>query len=94
MTVKRTRLADEDLIEIWLYIAGGNLKAADAVLDRIESIFHFLDDNPKIGRERNDIKKGLRYFPVDNYLVLYRIIKAGIEIVRVIHGARKIDDLF
>ncbi|MFM6138177.1 MAG: type II toxin-antitoxin system RelE/ParE family toxin [Cuspidothrix sp.] len=36
----------------------------------------------------------MRYFPVGNYLILYREIKDGIEIVRVVHGARHLPDVF
>lgn len=32
-------------------------------------------------------------FPVGNYLILYRPIEAGVEIVRVLHGARQWRDL-
>lgn len=36
---------------------------------------------------------GLRYFPFQNYLIFYREIKDGIEIVHVFHGARDIGRL-
>jgi toxin ParE1/3/4 len=32
-------------------------------------------------------------FPVGNYVILYRPIEAGVEIVRVLHGARQWQDL-
>jgi plasmid stabilization system protein ParE len=44
--------------------------------------------NPHMGPARSDIAKELRYHPVGNYLLLYRIISGGIELVRVVHGAR------
>ncbi len=34
------------------------------------------------------------YFPVGSYLILYREITGGVEIVRVVHGARDLPDLF
>ena len=53
-----------------------------------------LAKNPGIGQSRPDISPELRYFPVGNYLILYREIKDGIEIVRVVHGARYLPDVF
>lgn len=41
-----------------------------------------------------DIAKALRYHPVGNYLLLYRVIPNGIELVRVVHGARDLQQLF
>jgi toxin ParE1/3/4 len=32
----------------------------------------------------------LRSFPIGNYLAFYRDIAGGIELVRVLHGARKL----
>ena len=87
--VKRTALAEDDLIDIWLYIArdNHNLQAADKLLDRLDEQSKLLASNPKLGRPRGDIALGLRYFVVDNYLILYRIISNGIEAVRYVNGA-------
>ncbi|WP_333876336.1 type II toxin-antitoxin system RelE/ParE family toxin [Methylobacter sp.] len=38
--IYRTAQAEEDLIEIWIYIAQDNPSAADRVLDDIEQRFH------------------------------------------------------
>lgn len=46
-----------------------------------------------MGVARFDIRRGLRMFPVGNYLILYREIDDGAEILRVIHGARQWQDL-
>ena len=43
-------LTEEDLIEIWIYIAQDNPGAADRVLDNIEERFYALSDNPLMGR--------------------------------------------
>jgi hypothetical protein len=36
----------------------------------------------------------LRRSLVDRYLILYRIITDGVQVVRVVHGARNLFDLF
>lgn len=86
--IQRTAQAEEDLIEIWFYIAQDNPGAADRVLDDIEQRFHALADNPLMGRLRPDIAPELRYFAVSSYLILYRTVEDEIQIIRVIHGAR------
>ena len=91
--IERTARAEEDLIEIWLYIAHDDVRAADRLLDEIEGKFSLLADQPSLGPARPDIAKGLRYFPVRRYLILYREITDGVEIVRVVHGARDVPAL-
>lgn len=92
--VQRTAEADEDLIGIWGYIATDNPKAADSLLDEIEDKFILLSEQPRLGPARPDIALELRYFPVGSYLIFYREIDNGIEVVRVVHGARRLTNLF
>jgi len=92
-TIKRTEQAEEDLIDIWLYIAHDDVHAADRVLDEIEEKFSLLAEQPRLGPARPDIAPDLRYLPVRRYLILYREITGGIEIVRVVHGARDVPAL-
>jgi toxin ParE1/3/4 len=75
-------------------IAQDNPGAADRVLDDIEERFYALADNPLMRRLRPDIAPELRYFTVSKYLILYRTMPYGIQIVRVIHGARVLPHLF
>jgi toxin ParE1/3/4 len=90
----RTARAEEDLIEIWSYIARDDPMAADRVLDRIDGVCLRLAENPYLGPARPDLARELRYFVTGSYLVLYRNIGNGVEIVRVIHGARDLPSLF
>ena len=91
--VQRTAQADEDLMDIWVYIAQDNPKAADKLSDEIENKLVLLAGQPYLGPARPDIAPELRYFPVGSYLLLYREIADGIEVVRVIHGARRLNNL-
>ena len=90
----RTAQAEEDLIEIWGYIAQDNPQAADKLLQDIDEKCALLAANPALGPERPDIAPQLRYFPVGRYLILYRTLDDGIEVVRVLHGARRLTGLF
>jgi toxin ParE1/3/4 len=92
--IRRTAQAEEDLIDIWLYIAQDNPAAADRLLDEIEEKFVLLAGQPYLGPARPDIAEECRYFPVGSYLILYRIISDGIEIVRVVQGSRRLENLF
>jgi toxin ParE1/3/4 len=49
--------------------------------------------NPNIGRARPELRPDLRSFPYGGYLILYRAVADGVEIVRVVHAARNLDDL-
>jgi toxin ParE1/3/4 len=88
-----TPRAERDLEDIWLYIAQDNPRAADKLLDRIETQCQLLANHPQLGQARDDIAQGLRHHPLSNYLILYRVVPTGVEIVRVAHGARNILDL-
>lgn len=44
--------------------------------------------NPQGGAPREDLARGLRFFPVGNYLIFYTLAGDGITVVRVLHGAR------
>jgi toxin ParE1/3/4 len=91
--LRRTPQAKSDLEGIWLHIAKDNPEAADRLFDLFDEKFRLFLDNPKLGPARDDIRKGLRYLPVRNYLILYREVGKGVEIVRVVHGARQMIDL-
>jgi toxin ParE1/3/4 len=83
----RSPLAAKDLFEIWSYVAEKDETAADGLLDDLARVSRTLAENPGAGRTREELFPGLRSFPVGNYLVFYRALEDGIEVVRVIHGA-------
>jgi toxin ParE1/3/4 len=87
-------LARSDLDQIWVYIAEDNLTAADDLVERVLDVYHILAENPRMGRVRRDLHPDLRSFPVGKYVVFYRRIENGIEIVRVLSGHRDIPALF
>ena len=90
---QKTAQAEEDLIDIWLYIAQDNPTAADQMLDTFEEKGVLLAENPELGQSRPDIADDFRYLPVKRYLMLYRVITGGIELVRVVQGMRLLSAL-
>jgi len=90
----RTAAAEDDLVDIWLYIATDSPGAADRLLDRIDEACHLLASAPASAPGAEDLAPTLRHFVVGRYLVLYREITGSAEIVRVVRGARNLPDVF
>ena len=49
---------------------------------------------PTAGRRRDDLGPELRSLSFQKRILVYRIIDGGIRILRVVHGAQQIEDLF
>ena len=92
-SIDRRPAAEDDLVEIWVYIARENEQAADGVLGRIERALRTLADNPLIpliGRARPELAPGLRSFAIGSRIAFYRSTERGIDLVRVLGGAMDI----
>ena len=92
--VSRFRRAEEDLLAIADYIARDNPTAAAKWLNRIDATLSLLALHPMMGEQVDQIRPGLRHFCQGNYLLFYEPRDDGIGLVRVLHGSRKIEDLF
>ena len=90
----RSPLARADVDEIAEYIAERNLEAALRWLDELDRQFKLLADFPGAGVARDEVVPGLRSLPFGNYLIFYRAGGGGVEIVRVLHGARDLRRVF
>ena len=85
-----TPQADDDVFAILTYIARDSISRSDSFLETLNERCQLLADNPKMGRTRNELRAGLRSWPIGNFLICYRLLDDDIEIVRVLHGARNI----
>ena len=90
LSIRRTRQAQLDQNDIWLNIAEDGVRTADAVIQRINDAIFMIAEQPQAGRARPELRDGLRYFPVDSYLIFYDVQSDAINIRRVMHGAREI----
>lgn len=88
MTFRFHPRARDDLRAIYDYVAMDNPAAAGALIERFQDACQFVSQAPRAGRDRSDFVVGLRSFPVGKYLLLYRILDVGVEIVYIAHGAR------
>ena len=90
--VRVSRLAEDDLVEIWKYIADDNPLAATETLELIESKFHLLARHPDIGHDRPDLQRELQSYSIGSYVIFFLPSKQpkGIDVVRVLEGNRDI----
>ena len=85
--------ARRDLDEIWDYIAGNDPIAANKFLDKILKAAQSYANQPRLGEARFDLMPDCRHFSVGQYVIYYRPVVDGIELIRILHGARSVDDL-
>jgi toxin ParE1/3/4 len=86
--------AKSDLVEIWDYIADDSEARADDFIETVDRKFQSLASRPNMGRSRDELAEGLRSFSVGRYVIFYRPISEGVEIVRVLHGSRDLNAIF
>ena len=91
--IVRTRQAREDVLEIWDYVAAIDVDAADTLIRRLDEVIRHLSTQPEIGSKQDKYRDGLRCLPAGNYLIFYDIIPDAIRILRILHGARRWEDL-
>ena len=93
--VLRTPEAEESLLEIGRYIAKQTQSRQRAfdVLDRIDAKCELYSDYPMAGSP-SDVAQGLRCFPIDSFVVIYRPLHDGIHVLLVAHGHQDIPELF
>ncbi len=83
--------AEDDLLEIWMGLAANNGSAAERLLNDLRAATQLLATQPLIGKARREFGAGIRSFPVRDYVLIYRPILDGVELVRVVHGARDLE---
>lgn len=93
MSFRLSPKAVRDLEEIDAHIAAHDPHAAERTIDRLLDIARLIATTPGIGVVRNEIAPGLRLHPAGAYLLLYRIVRTRVEIVRIVHAARRREDL-
>jgi plasmid stabilization system protein ParE len=87
--------AETDLIEIAEYIANDNPTAARKLVADIYQACESLAKMPTLGHPRKDLTPDpavLFYCVRDYYLVIYRRGTKPLQIARVLHGARDVED--
>ncbi|MEO1427637.1 MAG: type II toxin-antitoxin system RelE/ParE family toxin [Cyanobacteria bacterium J06633_8] len=91
---KLSHKAEQDLEDIWVYIAQQNQLAADKQIAQILNRLPMLAQFPDMGKTRDNLLQGLKSFPIKPYIIYYLKITDGVEVVRVLHQSRDIEALF
>jgi toxin ParE1/3/4 len=87
---------EAELDDIWWYVASasGDTDIADRLVDSITARFLLLARYPYAGRRRDeDLRPGLRSFPVGSYVIIYKTENEEALILHVLHGRRDIPTL-
>lgn len=92
--VLRTVQAELDLLEIWGAVARRSPQKADRLTEAIEEKCRLVAQFPEMGRSREELAPSVRSTLVDRYIIFYRMIDDGIEVLRVAHGSRDLGRLF
>lgn len=96
--VRRRRGAQQDLVAIYRrYAREAGIRIADKFLVTAEAAFRRLAGMPGLGtRYEHDhpllaeLQVSVLSAPFNAYLIYYKPISGGVEIIRVLHGARDI----
>ena len=89
--VRKTLQARQDLREIWRYL---DREASEGIANRelrwIQKVADRLAAMPQAAPARPELGPDIRFRPIGSYNLYFRPTADGIQIVRVLHGARDI----
>lgn len=83
-----------DLDAIGDYFVARNIEAGERLLREFVNKCKNLVKFPNMGRSYDRIKPGLRGVPLDGYIIFYRVVENGIEILRVVSGYQEFEAMF
>ena len=85
--------AEDDLQRIWNYLAReASIEIANRQIEKIRQLSRLLSEQPRIGRLRNSLLPGIRSVVTPPYVLFYRLSDDAVQIVRVVHGRRDIEE--
>jgi toxin ParE1/3/4 len=97
-TILKTPRAERDLVDHFEFIARDKIPPARRFLKVAQKSFELLAAMPGVGREWDSPLPhlaGIRVYPMPegfrNYLIFYRPVQDGIEVLTILHGARDLD---
>lgn len=83
--------ARQDLLEIYKYLFQHSPPSADRFAAYFDRRLAQLAQHPLIGRERAEIRKGLRSLVIGDYLAFCGVRNTDMTIYRVLHSRMDID---
>ena len=100
MAIVQSTTAARDLEDQAAYLARRSAPTAQRFMDAAEAAFSLLERMPEMGsvwEARRPALAGLRLWPIrgfEKHVIVYRPLDDGIEVVRVLHGARDLEAAF
>src|SRR5690606_3864914 len=88
MNYKISKQAEIDLENIWLYtFEEWSINQADHYLDLMMDEIEYISQNPKSGKDYNEIRKGYFRSRVKSHFIFYKVNLKNeeIEIIRILH---------
>lgn len=95
-TLRYLPIAVDDLISIFDWISGDSPYNAGKFIEKLDRYILNLKNHPFLGRIPGDEKLknfGYRILIIESYLVFYMVRDMTVEIHRIIHGSRNLDDI-
>jgi toxin ParE1/3/4 len=86
--------ARDDLLTIGLYIAEDNPTRAESFVAELEAKARQISEWPSRFPARDGISPGLRAAIHGAYLLLFRELDNEVRVVRILHGARNLPQIF
>lgn len=85
--------AVRDLESIGDFIARDDPARAVSFIDEMLAACRRIGERPRAFQRRDDLARGLRQAVHGRYLILFTLRADGVVIERVLHGARRLEDL-
>ncbi len=88
-------MAENDLVDVAAWYVERHPRGEQRFFEAFAALRELLAEHPLIGRERPELRTGLRSWPVHPYAVFYDVDDRSrtVTIERVIHGHMDIDDV-
>ncbi len=80
--------AEQDLRDIWRWVAAQNEPAADALLSAFFERLELAAQYPRMGVRRPDLGELARILVVGHYVIIYEPHDEHLLVVAIIHGTR------
>ncbi|NEP01823.1 MAG: type II toxin-antitoxin system RelE/ParE family toxin [Symploca sp. SIO2E9] len=87
-------LASRDLEGIADYFAQTSLETGERFFRDFNRKCQQLTAFPNSGKSYAEIRNDLRGLPIEGYIIFYRVLDDGIEILRIVSGRRNFPDIF
>jgi toxin ParE1/3/4 len=96
LEIQYTEKAILDLDNIWYYIGVVRSSPTNAqpFLLKLKETIELLADFPLMGKERKELRLGLRTITHGNYIIFYSVTEEFVLIERVLEGHQNFEDLF